>query len=385
MGLLEYLGLKVKTPDIEPAAGTVTAEAAAAAYFKTSALATAITYKANALSMCAIRVIEGGEEVKNELWYKLNYSPNPNQNSSQFMNYFMEQLCRNGQALIVPIRRSFYVADSFGVVENQLSDNVFDNVVVEGKQYNRSFKASKCMFFKLNDRNVSAFVNETLEQYSQMMALAMKSYKDTCGQKYKVVLDRAPSGDVDEEKKYQDFLAGNLKTFIENANAVYMETRGQRLEPVKAEGGAEPADITSLRKEMYDAAAVAFKIPRPIMYGDMTNMGDLVNVMLTFAVDPEAQMFGEEATRKNYTQEEICNGGCKIKVDTTTIKHVDIFDVAPSVMNLISSGVRTIDDVNEALGFERENSETTSARLMTKNLGAIEDVLREAKQGGESK
>ena len=54
-------------------------------------------------------------------------------------------------------------------------------------------------------------------------------------------------------------------------------------------------------------------------------------------------------------------------------------------MNLISSGVRTIDDVNEALGFERENSEITSARLMTKNLGAIEDVLREAKQGGESK
>ena len=69
MGLLEYLGLKVKTPDIEPTAGTVTAEAAAAAYFKTSALATAITYKANALSMCAIRGIEGGEEVKNELWY----------------------------------------------------------------------------------------------------------------------------------------------------------------------------------------------------------------------------------------------------------------------------------------------------------------------------
>ena len=261
--------------------------------------------------------------------------------------------------------------------------NVFDNVVVEGKQYNRPFKASKCMFFKLNDRNVASFVNETLEQYSQMMALAMKSYKDTCGQKYKVVLDRAPSGDVDEEKKYQDFLAGNLKTFIENANAVYMETRGQRLEPVKTEGGAEPADITALRKEIYDAAAVAFKIPRPIMYGDMTNMGDLVNVMLTFAVDPEAQMFSEEATRKNYTQEEICDGGCKIKVDTTTIKHVDIFDVAPSVMNLISSGVRTIDDVNEALG--RENSEITSARLMTKNLGAIEDVLREAKQGGESK
>ena len=54
-------------------------------------------------------------------------------------------------------------------------------------------------------------------------------------------------------------------------------------------------------------------------------------------------------------------------------------------MNLVSSGVLTIDDVLEAIGRERVNDDITSARLMTKNLGAIEDVLRQLAEGGESK
>ena len=147
-------------------------------------------------------------------------------------------------------------------------------------------------------------------------------------------------------------------------------------------GAPEPSEITELRKEIYDSAAVAFKIPKSIMYGDMTNMGDLVNTMLTFSVDPEAQMLSDELTRKNFSEDEV-RAGCRVKVDTTTIKHIDIFDVSTACMNLISSGVYTIDDVLEALGRERVNDDITSARLMTKNLGAIEDVLRQLAQGGE--
>lgn len=241
------------------------------------------------------------------------------------------------------------------------------------------------MYFKLNDRNISSYVEQTLDQYAQMMGQAMTAYRNTCGQKYKVSIERAPTGTRADEGDLQEMLKANLKTFIGNANSVYMETKGQRLEPVKIENKTEPADITELRKEIYDACAVAFKIPKSIMYGDMTNMGDLVNTMLTFSVDPEAQMLSDEMTRKNYSLSEVCQGS-RVKVDTSTIKHIDIFDAAPAVMNLVSSGVLTIDDVLEALGRERVNDETTSSRMMTKNLGAIEDVLRQLQQqGGDNK
>lgn len=388
MGLLEFLSLRVKTPEIKPAAGgggVVSADVAAAAYFKLCALETAISYKANAIAMCTIRVYEHGKEARNELWYRLNYDPNPNQSASQFWNYFMERLCRTGEALVVPIRGRFYVADGFTQQERQLGNNLFTNISVERYGYSKPFSANNCMYFKLNDRNISSYVEQTLDQYAQMMGQAMTAYRNTCGQKYKLSIERAPTGTREDEGDLQEMLKANLKTFIGNANSVYMETKGQHLEPVKIENKTEPADITELRKEIYDACAVAFKIPKSIMYGDMTNIGDLVNTMLTFSVDPEAQMLSDEMTRKNYSLSEVCQGS-RVKVDTSTIKHIDIFDAAPAVMNLVSSGVLTIDDVLEALGRERVNDETTSSRMMTKNLGAIEDVLRQLQQqGGDNK
>ena len=118
------------------------------------------------------------------------------------------------------------------------------------------------------------------------------------------------------------------------------------------------------------------------MYGDMTNMGDLVNTMLTFSVDPEAKMISDEVTRKNFNPDEIM-AGTKVKVDTTTIKHIDIFDAAGSASQLVSYGVFTINDVLKALGYEPVGDNLANKRLITKNLGAVEDVLRDANQGGE--
>ena len=118
------------------------------------------------------------------------------------------------------------------------------------------------------------------------------------------------------------------------------------------------------------------------MYGDMTNMGDLVNTMLTFSVDPEAKMISDEVTRKNFKPDEIMRGS-KVKVDTTTIKHIDIFDAAASASQLVSYGVFRINDVLKALGYEPVDDPVANMRLITKNLGAVEDVLRDANQGGE--
>ena len=177
-------------------------------------------------------------------------------------------------------------------------------------------------------------------------------------------------------------LKRNLKTFIENANSVYFENKGSHLEPVKVENAVEPTDISDLRKEIYDSAAIAFKVPKSIMYGDMTNMGDLVNTMLTFSVDPEAKMISDEVTRKNFEPDEIM-AGSKVKVDTTTIKHIDIFDAAGPASQLMSYGVFCINDVLKALGYEPISDPIADKRFITKNLGAVEDVLRDANQGGE--
>lgn len=369
--------------EIEPAAGgSVESKLAAATYFKAIALATAISYKANALAMCLFRVYKNGKEVNDDLWYRLNVEPNDNQNAAQFWCELVEQLCMRGDALVVPVGDRFYVADSYSREEHPLEQDIFSGIVIGNANLIKKYRAGECMFFKLANKNISSYVESMLDSYSTLMAAAMAAYKATCGQKYKLVMERSMSGSLKDEGETEAMLKRNLTTFIDNANAVYFETKGARLEPVKAENAVEPTDISDLRKEIYDSAAIAFKVPKSVMYGDMTNMGDLVNTMLTFSVDPEAKMISDEVTRKNFPPDEIMTGS-KVKVDTTTIKHIDIFDAAASASQLVSYGVFTINDVLKALGYEPVGDDLANKRLITKNLGAVEDVLRDANQGGE--
>ena len=208
MGLFDFLSRRVRTPDVKPAeGGTVTAEDAASVYFKGAAIATAVSYKANALAMSTIRVFDRGEEVRDKLWYKLNYSPNPNQSASQFWNLLMERLCLRGDALVVPLKGSFYVADAFHQQVNPGSNNTFDGVSVETLSLSRTFRANQCMYFKLNDETASDFIDGALKEYSAMMGAAIAAYKASRGQKYKLTLDRAATGDLEEEQKNKEMLA----------------------------------------------------------------------------------------------------------------------------------------------------------------------------------
>ena len=49
----------------------------------------------------------------------------------------------------------------------------------------------------------------------------------------------------------------------------------------------------------------------------------------------------------------------------------------------MSYGVFCINDVLKALGYEPIDDPIANKRFITKNLGTVEDVLRDASQGGE--
>ena len=62
----------------------ITAEELDILAFKELALHIAVSYIANTLSKCEIKVYENGDETNGLFYYLLNVSPNPNQNASQF-------------------------------------------------------------------------------------------------------------------------------------------------------------------------------------------------------------------------------------------------------------------------------------------------------------
>lgn len=371
MGFLtDWLNRTVSDAEME----TVTGKLAEVLYYKKLALYIAKSYIAGTISKCEFLVYENGQEVKNELYYALNVSPNNNQNSSQFLNKLIHTLFDKNEVLVIQRGNRLYIADGFTINEQPLHDNIFENIVVENQPIAKSVKASDAFYFQLDDDGVKKFIDGMFETYSQLVSCAVASYKRGRGQKYKLVLENIQAGDKKFAEQYNSVIKEQLKAFIESDTAVYPQFRGQDLVELP-QSGETSSDLISLRKEMFDLVAQAFKIPLPMMYGNITNMQEIVKVYLTFCIDPLADLISEELTRKTNTFKTWQGGKNFIKVDTSRINHVDIFEVADKADKLIASGVACVDEVRKVLDWQELGTEFSQKHWITKNYSDVSESL----------
>lgn len=379
MGIFSFIERRVSTAELQSELSVVAQNAARQIYFKELGLQIAISYIANTISKCEFKVYEGGREVQNELYYMLNVNPNPNQNSSQFLNALVTRYYRKGEALVFPDSRKnrLYVADGFSMEQKPLSDNIFSSISLENETLTRKFKASDVFYFRLDDVNIKRLIDGAFEQYSTVMQAAIDGFIRRNGKKYKLNLDQYKAGDPEFQKLYESFLKKQLETFVNAANAVYPQFRGQNLEEFDKTAAGNyggSADVIAIRKEMFDVVAQAFKIPLSMMYGNITNINDMINMFLTFTIDPLADMLSEEITRKMYPFKNWQKGNY-VKCDTSCISHVDILDVADKVDKAISSGVVCVDEVRKRLDMEPYGDEFGQMRFVTRNYATIDEVL----------
>ena len=349
--------------------------------FKELAMLIGISYIANAISKCEFKVYEDGKEVKNRLYYKLNVSPNPNQNSSQFINKFIEKYYYDGSSLIVPHKDHIYCADSFDIDDsNPLVENTFQNVTFGNQQPKKKYRASEVFYIQLDNKKVKTFVDSMYVDYGQIIAQALATFKRTNGTRYKLMLEQFRAGDPEFKKQYDEVIKTGLQSFVENNNSVYVQYKGTDLQEFSSKTMTNTSDIIAMRKEIFEVAAQALKIPLPMMYGNITNMNEIVKVFLSFCIDPLADMIGEEFTRQYFSFDEWKNGNY-VKVDTSCINHIDILEVGDKVDKAISSGTASIDEMRERLGWSELGTEFSQAHWMTKNYALAEDMLNGEETG----
>ena len=381
MGIFSFLEKRVSMAEITKELSVIATNAAQQLFFKELALQIAISYIANTISKCEFKVYRNGKEIQNELYYMLNVNPNPNQNSSQFLNALVTRYYRNGEVLVFPDsrRNRLYVADGFSLDEKPLTENIFSNITVGNDSINRKFKASDVFYFRLDDVRIKRLIDGAFEQYGTVMQSAIDGFIRRNGKKYKLVLDQYKAGDVEFSRIYEDVLKKQLEAFVKNANAVYPQFKGTNLEEfdkTAASNYGSSADVIAIRKEMFDVVAQAFKIPLSMMYGNITNINDMINMFLTFTIDPLADMIGEEITRKMYPFSDWKSGNY-VKVDTSCISHVDILDVADKVDKAVSSGVVCVDEMRKRLDMEELGTEFGKTHFVTKNYSTSEDALKD--------
>lgn len=369
--LFNFLEKKISNAEFDAMASKVIAELS----FRELAFQIGVSYIANALSKCEIKTFKGGKEVQDKLYYRLNVSPNPNENSSQFINKFVENYYYKGGALLVPQGDMLYCADDFDIDDsNPLKEYLFSNVVFGTNQVKKRYKSSEVFYMKLDNQDVKKLIDLMHDQYSEIIALAIQSFKRTNGKKYKMILEQYRAGDTAFNEVFEKVLKKQLETFVNNDNAVFPQYKGIDLQEFSTATPTNSNDIIALRKEIFDTTAQGLKIPLPMMYGNITNINEIVKVFLSFCIDPLADMASEEFTRKYYTFEEWKNGDF-VMVDTSRINHVDILEVADKVEKLIGCGVASLDEMRQHIGWQPLNTEFSTSHFLTKNFELAERAL----------
>lgn len=372
INLFGFLDEKVSAAEVKAIVG----ESFNQLEFKELALQICVSYIANTLSKCEFKTYENGEETKGKLWYRLNISPNPNENSSQFIHKFVEKIYYDDGALLVPHNEYLFCADGYSVDEsNPLVGYTYDNITVGTHTLQRKYNASGVFHMKLENTNVKGLVDAIYVQYGKLFDLAVKTYARTNGKKYKLVLDNYEAGDKRFKGLFEEQLKAQLKTFIDADNSVYPQFRGTDLQEFSTSTPTTNADVVAWRKETFEVAAQACKIPLPLLYGNMTNVKEIVQQFLTFCIDPLACMIEEELSRKYFSFAEWKKGNYVV-VDTTRINHVDILDMAAAIDKIIGSGVSCIDEARKVIGWEELNTEFSKAHFLTKNYELAENALK---------
>ena len=134
-------------------------------------------------------------------------------------------------------------------------------------------------------------------------------------------------------------------------------------------------DITDILGEIAETVARAFNIPVSLLKGDVSDVEKITRNFLTFCIDPLCEMIQTEINRKRCRKDEVIKG-TYVKIDTTTVMHIDIFDIAEKIDKLIASGMYCIDELRKKLGDAELNTEESRKHFITKNYMDLDGLER---------
>ncbi|WP_216240719.1 phage portal protein [Faecalicatena faecalis] len=352
-------------------------------FFKELATACAVNMIASTIAKCEVRTFIKNEPQRKEEYFLWNYEPNQNENSSDMIQKFITNLCYDNEALIVEVGGKLYVADSFTRREYALYEDIFSNVTIGNMTLQKSFPASDVIYMQLNNIDVKQRLEGSYTSYGQTVAKAIRSLIRANGQKGILDIDAQTSAQKDFAEKLQELINNRFKPFFESAQAVLPLTSGYKYTDVtKSTATPTPADLNERINYEFELAGRAFKIPKALMLGDVSDVEKITKNFLTFAIDPVTEKFGEEITRKRYGAKQFAKGNY-IDINTNCIQHIDVFEQSTNAEGLLRSGLYCIDELRTKLGDTALKTDWSQKHYITKNYTEAEQMDHLGQERGE--
>ena len=351
-------------------------------YIRELAFQSCVNLVANAVSKCEVKTYLNGKNQNGAEWYRWNYAPNKNQNSSAFWHKLIHAMYRDRAALVVESGGDLLVADSWSRTEYATREDVFTNVTVGDFTFRRSFTASEVMFFESSAEDMKSVVDGIYHSYSQLIAYGMKGYKKSRGEKGTLELDTNAAGDPEFKATFENIKNEGFRRFAEADNAVIPLYRGMKYTSLasKTYNSDTTRDIRAMIDDITDFTARAFGIPAPLVNGSVQNVDSATDQLLTFCIDPLVDNLQEEINRKRYGMRAVL-GGSYMEFDTRRIKHIDLLEASGGIEKLVGSGVECINDIRALLGQTLINEPWAWEHFITKNYSTVAEALAAMEKG----
>ena len=240
------------------------------------------------------------------------------------------------------------------------------------------FRQDEVILLRLNNINIKRLIDSLYNSYEEMLELCIEKYRIDNQQKYVLELDNVKVGDRMFNDKFKEVMQGQLQDFLENQNAVLPLFKGQTLNDISKTGGTTSNDFQGLIENLFKTVAQAFNIPLNLLFGKSENITRDTKQFLVLTIEPIASMISEELSAKLYDGYEGFINKSYVRLDTSDIRHVDILEMANAVDKVLSSGILSINEIRETIGYNVIEEEYANKHWMTKNYSLAEDMLKPA-------
>lgn len=331
---------------------------------------------ANAVGRCEFRTFRDGKEIREREHYLWNVEPNANQNSTAFLHKLVAKLLVDNETLVISTRQregydAMVVADSWLQNGDYPSrQNEYINVQVGDVSYEKTFREREVLHLKLNHINVKPVLDGLYSAYWRLISAAMKRYEWDKGQHWKVHVGQLASGAEDFTENFSRMIEQQVKTFLDSNGAILPEFDGYAYTNEGGKANVELADIQAQMKDVLGFTAKALQIPAVLVDGSIQGTEDAQGRFLTGCIDPICDQLQEEINRKRYGYDRM-RAGDYLRVDTSSIRHFDMFANAANVEKLVGSGAFTINDVLRSAGLPTIPEPWADEHYMTKNIATL--------------
>lgn len=349
------------------------------------ALQVGINLIASCISKCEFKTFVNKKEVITDEYYLWNIEANSNQNSTEFLQELLSKILIDNEALVVEINGELIIADSFYRQEFAIREDYFEQVTRKNYTFDKKFYMKEVLYFRYNNEDIKSYFDNLMGGYSELLELAHGKYKRAGGRKGIVKRDTTAKGNEEEKKKITNLFENQFKNYFEAENAIVDLPKNIEYTEITGEGSKkssnELGDITKLLDDAFIRAAQALKIPPTLLKGDIADIEKITDNFLTFCIDPLVDLIQTEINRKRYGKNNFLKG-TYLYINTTTIKHLDIFAIAEKIDKLISTGMYSIDELRKKLKDTLLNTDWSKKHWITKNYQEINQIDQTNNLGG---